>query len=278
VQRYACSLGQLQEWLDGKALSDITGRLVAEIIRARTAAGVTNGTIKRDLVALSSVVNFAVDQGWMESNPVLARMKRVKETREPIALPRPEDIALVVSRAPGMVKDLVAVAIATGAREDELLKARREDVDAANRQMTLVGKRGKRRTIDLAPFNGIRLVQSLPAYVGKSLLFWHSAGEDYKNFASQFSAIVDRTAEWAKANGVDFRPFRFHDLRHLHAVEWLRSGRSIYELQHRLGHASVKTTEGYLQAGYLTYEQQQAAKEAAPASAPARVPKAQRTG
>jgi integrase len=36
-----------------------------------------------------------------------------------------------------------------------------------------------------------------------------------------------------------FRRFRFHDLRHLHAVQWLQSGRSIYSLQQRLGHTSL---------------------------------------
>jgi hypothetical protein len=59
---------------------------------------------------------------------------------------------------------------------------------------------------------------------------------------------------------VGFRPFRFHDLRHLHAITWLKSGRSIYELQHRLGHASIKTTEGYLEAGYLAYDEIERAK------------------
>jgi integrase/recombinase XerD len=269
VKRYACSLGQLQPWLDGKYLADVDGRLIADIIRARTAARVTNATIKRDLVAVSSVLNYAIDQGWLESNPVLARMKRVKEARDPIVLPGDEDIALVVSRAPGMIKDIVAVAIATGAREEELLQATRSDVDASHARLTLVGKRGKRRTIDLNPFDGIRLVASLTAYVGKPLLFWHSAGEGYRNFSSQFAAIVARTAEYARQHGVSFRPFRFHDLRHLHAIAWLRSGRSIYELQHRLGHASIKTTEGYLVAGYLTYEQQEAAKAASPGAVPA---------
>jgi hypothetical protein len=43
----------------------------------------------------------ARDQGWLESNPVLARMRRVEEQRQPITLPRQEDIALVVERAPG---------------------------------------------------------------------------------------------------------------------------------------------------------------------------------
>jgi integrase/recombinase XerD len=258
VQRYACSLDQLRPFVDGRRLSEIDGRLVAEIIRARTADGVSNATIRRDLVALSSVVNFCLDQGWLESNPVLARMKRVTERRETIVLPRREDIDLVLARAPGMVKELIRAAMATGAREDELLRARRDDIDHGRRQMTLVGKRNKRRSISLDPFEGYALLRSLPTHVGTPLLFWHSTGESYKNFASQFSAIVARTAKWAAATGADFRAFTFHALRHWHAVHWLKSGRSIYALQHRLGHTSVKTTEVYLRCGYLTFEEQQA--------------------
>jgi integrase/recombinase XerD len=264
VARYACSLGQLKQWLDGKQLSDIDARLIAEIIRERQAASVTNATIKRDLVALSSVLNYAIDQGWIESNPALPRMKRVKEARVTIILPRAEDIELMRARAPGMIKNLIDAAIATGAREEELLQAERPDADLKAAQLTLTGKRGKRRTIDLNPFDGVRIIRDLPTFLGSPLLFWHSAGEDYKNFASQFNAIGRRTVAWAQQEGIDFRKFRFHDLRHLHAIEWLRSGRSIYELQHRLGHASIKTTEVYLEAGYLTYEQQEACKRAVP--------------
>ena len=53
-----------------------------------------------------------------------------------------------------------------------------------------------------------------------------------------------------------FRPFRFHDLRHRHAVDWLKAGRSIYDLRDRLGHTSVKTTEIYL--NFLTPEEKRA--------------------
>lgn len=260
VQRYACSLDQLRDFLDGKRLSEFNGRLIAEIIRARTAAGVSNATIKRDLVAVSSVINYAIDQGWIESNPVLARMRRVKEHRDPITLPRPEDIELVTERAPGMVKALLQVAMMTGARQDELLQARRDDVDHDRRQLTVTGKRGRRRTIALDPFEGYETLRALPAYVGSPLLFWHGSGAPYRNFSSQFAAVVRRTAEWARAHGVDFHPFRYHDLRHWHAVQWLKAGRSIYELKDRLGHTSVKTTEVYLRAGYLTFEEQEAVK------------------
>ena len=115
--------------------------------------------------------------------------------------------------------------------------------------------------IDLEPFGGYALISALPAYAGKPLLFWHSDGENYKNFAGNFSRTIRQTAAWAKANGVAFRPFRFHDLRHWHAVEWLKAGRSIYDLQRRLGHASIKTTEIYCE--YLTADEERIAKQQA---------------
>jgi len=157
-----------------------------------------------------------------------------------------------------MIKQIIEAAIRTGARQEELLSARREQVDHERQQLTLIGKRGKVRVIDLDPFDGYDLFKSLPAYVGKPFLFWHSDGENYKTFASQFLKIVVGTAKWATANGVEFRRFRFHDLRHLHAVEWLKSGRSIHDLQRRLGHTSVATTEGYC--AYLTAEEERVAK------------------
>jgi integrase/recombinase XerD len=149
AQRYACSLDQMRRWLDGKGLGEIDSRLVAEIVRSRSAAGVTNATIKRDLVALSSVINYAIDQGWRDDNPVLPRMRRIKEKREPIVLPHRAHVDLVIARCPGMVADIVRAAIVTGARQDELLKARREHIDHDRRQMALIGKGRKLRVISI---------------------------------------------------------------------------------------------------------------------------------
>ena len=115
-RRYACSLDQLQPYLDGKTLSAVDGRLVSEIAQARASAGVSNATIKRDLVALSSVMNFAIDQGWRDDNPVLPRLRRIKERRDPIVPPLRAHIDLVIARCPGMVADVVKVAMATGVR------------------------------------------------------------------------------------------------------------------------------------------------------------------
>lgn len=249
VTRYAVSIGQLAPYLGGKYLDEINGPLTADIIRGRRAQGVTDATIKRDLIALSSVMNFTIDQGWQESNPVLPRLGRIKERRDPIMLPRRVDIDKVITRAPGLFANMAAAALATGCRQEELADSRHSRLDRKAGRLTLVGKRNKLRVIDLAPFGGLEIFLSLPEGIANGYLFWHGNGERYSNVSSRFAGFVAEIA----ATDADFVPFRFHDLRHLHAVEWLRDGRSIYDLQWRLGHDSIKTTEKYLV--YLTPEE-----------------------
>jgi hypothetical protein len=89
----------------------------------------TGGFLKRDLGALSSVMNFAVLHEWKKINPVLPWLKSVKERRDPIVLPTDEDIALVTKMAPGNWPHLIQAALVTGAREDELVSAKRVQRD-----------------------------------------------------------------------------------------------------------------------------------------------------
>lgn len=263
-QEYYGGLAQVDQYVTGKALVEINGEVIAGIVRGRRASGVTNATIKRNLGALSALMNAAISQGWIDANPVLPILGRIKEKRDPIVLPERAHIDLVISRAPGMLADLIEAAVRTGAREDELLKLRRSDIDHQRRQMIVrrIGqggpKGGKTRYVDLAPFDAYDYLRALPAYAKSDLVFWHSDGASWENFASNFSALTRRAAEWAKENGVPFRRFRFHDLRHYHAVEFLKSGRDIYDLQKRLGHSSVKVTEMYL--AYLTAEEERVSK------------------
>jgi integrase/recombinase XerD len=255
VQRYATSLGVLAPFLDGKFLDEVDGRLVSEIIRTRQSVDdVRNATIKRDLTALSSVLTYAIAQDWIESNPVLPKLKLIRERRDPIVLPRAEDVQRLIDRAPGLFAMLIRAALATGCRQGELANAKWSQLDLGAKRLTVVGKGSKTRAVDLEPFGGVDVFASLPRGVADAPLFWHGNGQPYSTVASRFGFLVRHLAK----RHSDFRRFRFHDLRHLHAVEWLRSGRSIYNLQQRLGHSSIQVTEGYLK--YLTEDEQQAVK------------------
>jgi integrase/recombinase XerD len=250
AKRYLCSLGQLEPFLAGKTLADVKGELLTEIINGRRSTGATIATIKRDLVALSSVMGFAIDEGWIESNPVLPRLGRLKERRDPIALPDPAHIENVIQAAPRGLASLIHAAWKTGCRQAELAKAKRIHFSQERRQLTVVGKRNKMRTIDLSPEAAGALSA---AASGSEWLFVSEAGDRHRNAAASFHRLVQRQVG---QGGVT--PFRFHDLRHRFAVDYLKAGGSIYVLQQHLGHDSVKTTEVYLK--YLSPAEQLTAK------------------
>ena len=121
------SLGQLQPFLDGLYLDEVNGALVAEIIQKRQSQSVSNATIRRDLVALSSVMGYAIDQGWREDNPVMPRLGN--KEGDPIVLPDPNDIHRVIARAPAMFGKLIDAAWMTGCRLDELVRATHSRLD-----------------------------------------------------------------------------------------------------------------------------------------------------
>jgi len=262
-KRYAVSLQQLAGVLRPLYLDEINATTVSSLVKVRQASGVSIATIRRDLTALSSVLGYAEAMEWSEGNPALSWLRRLRERRDPIVLPEPSHVGRVIARAPGLLGALLRGYRATGCRLTELAYAKRPQLDHGRRQLTLRGKGNKVRAIELDPFGGYELLAALPSYLGEPWLFWHGAGEPYRNLSSRFSAIIAAEHQAAtKAAGPggtpDFRPFTVHQLRHLHAVEWLKSGRNIYDLQIRLGHRSIKTTELYLD--FLTPEEARIAK------------------
>ncbi len=89
-------------------------------------------------------------------------------------------------------------------------------------------------------------------------IFCREGGLPFAQAASDFTHLRRQVEAQAEREGQPFRRFRFHDLRHLYAVEALRRGVGIYDLSKHLGHTSVKTTEIYL--AFLTSDEAERAK------------------
>lgn len=274
ARRYAVSLRQLEPFLRDCFLDELDKKKMIEIVDGRRGTGAATATIRRDLTALASVLDYAIDRDWLatDHNVALARLKRLEEKRDPIMLPDEADIARVIKAAAPSLRPLIQAALATGCRISELVTAQRSRLDHTHKQLTVVGKGNKLRVIDLDVYGGYEVLRALPVRLNCKWLFWHHDGLPYRAASKHFHELVKQVAAdarkdadaKAKAAGIkpgdsDFRPFPFHNLRHLHAVRWLRDGRSIYDLQQRLGHTSVQTTEIYLK--YLPREQQLAAKK-----------------
>jgi integrase/recombinase XerD len=269
--RYCVSLMQIADFLEGKKLSQVTKGLIAEIVDKR-GREVSTATIKRDLGALSSVMQYACDRDWCENNPVLPWLRRLKERRDPIVEPRSEDIALMIERSRGMWPYIIEAAVRTGVREDALINLKRDAINPRG-ELSVLDKGNKFRVIELTK-DDRKFFAGIPAFVGKDWLFWRTTdkrvrkdsklkptfpGDPIEHPGPEFKREMHRVEKWAKENGVEFRPFAFHHLRHKFAIEFMRKGGNIYDLQKLMGHSTVKQTEEYLK--YLTPEQQRIATQ-----------------
>lgn len=256
ITRYVVSLGQVRTILDDLYVDEVTRKTMADIANR---GGITNATRRRDLTAVSSVIEWCIAQGWRDDNPARERSRAsIKERRDPIMLPNPIHIAMVVGEAPGNFAKMIRAAQYSGMREEELASLERPQVSAKRRAVDLTRTKTNRpRSVSLDD-RALGTITGTVPHLKTKWVFWHGNGERYANVASRFAAIVKRTAVKAEKAGNDFRRFRFHDLRHWFAVDYLRRGGSIYDLQQELGHESIKTTEVYLR--YLTPAEQQIAK------------------
>ncbi|WP_174286668.1 tyrosine-type recombinase/integrase [Sphingomonas bacterium] len=261
LKRYLVSLRQLRPFLDHLSIQDADAEALKEMIKARKRTGVKNATIRRDLTALSSVFNNAVDEGWIAENPTLALNRRriVPEKVVRIVLPREDMIADVFARIPERMRDMCELTRETGLRLDEVTNLKHTALDRHERTLTVEnGKGDKVRTVPLTAA-AERIIDRQPRFIGKPWAFWQGAGARITGVSSRLAGYTRRMAQKAARSGADFEPFSHHDFRHLFAVEYLRRQRgSIYDLQGEMGHDSISTTERYL--AFLTPDQAKAAK------------------
>jgi integrase/recombinase XerD len=257
--RYTQSLACVRKWLDDKLVHEIDNALLREIAKARAKHGITNATVRRDLTAISSVLGHCVDEGWIEENPAhMLDRSRFKERRQPIVLPRIDSIGQVFADR-SRFTDIAELSLETGMRQEEVAGLEHDRLDRKRKAATLEETKGNAvRQVSLSA-KAIEIIDRQPRHFKSKWVFWHGNGDRYESVDSSFYALVKRVARKAAQSGRDFRRFRFHDLRHLFAVNYLRERRgTIYALQQELGHKSIKTTEEYLR--HLTPEEQLAAK------------------
>lgn len=257
MKRYLVSLRQLDGILSPLHIDEINLRTIAAIARR---PGASNATRRRDITAVSVVLRWCVSQNWREDNPAAIWDRSViKERRDPITLPEPYDIDCVVAAAPGNFANLIRFAQHTGMREEECASLERRQIDLRRNAVALSKTKTNRlRSVPLDE-RAIGTMAGTPAHLSTPYVFWHGQGSRYSNVASRFAQITRNAVTRARAAGKPVpRRFRFHDLRHWYAVDYLRRGGSIYDLQQILGHASIKTTEIYL--AYLTPDEKAGAK------------------
>jgi len=143
---------------------------------------------------------------------------------------------LVKSKNP-MLKYIIPMLILTGARKREVLDAKWEDIDFLRNSWRIhTTKTGGARHVPLSE-GAVVLLKSVPRLRNCPWVFPNL------NTSKPFENIY---VSWNTARtNAGLPEVRVHDLRHSFASFVVNAGRSLYDVQHLLGHTQVKTTQRY---------------------------------
>jgi len=136
-----------------------------------------------------------------------------------------------------MLKYIVPMLILTGARKREVLDAKWQDFDIERSTWRIpTTKSGKARHVPLSD-GAIAVLSSLPMKQHSDYVFANP--KTNRPYVSVYYS-------WHTARKLaGLSDVRMHDLRHSFASLLINSGRTLYEVQHILGHTQVKTTQRY---------------------------------
>lgn len=261
ARRYGVSLKWLTDKYGDAVMDEIGREELSGFESWRRALGVSNPTIRRDLMCLSAVFTFCEDKGWRDdgTNPVPGYLKRRKKKGLTESPPRErylteDEEARLLAVASPLQCEAIILSIDTGLRRGELLSLTWAQVDFVKGVIrTTVDTKGRRsRLAPLPPRSAALLAQKRAQRLQSFFVFpgRDDANKPTATLQNGFKAAVQRAGlpetDW-------------HDLRRTAGCRWLqRDGMSMEQVAQLLGHKSVTTTEKH----YAFLDEETAAREA----------------
>jgi len=129
--------------------------------------------------------------------------------------------------------------LSTGARLNEALRARWQDIDRANRVWRIPARTSKSKRVRSVPLNdsALEVLAQLDTEGNHEHLFVN------RRTGKQFVSLHKVWRELRSRAGLPH--LRIHDLRHQYASFLVNSGRTLYEVQQILGHSDPSVTQRY---------------------------------
>jgi integrase/recombinase XerD len=251
---YAADLAQLCAYHQG-GVQTITAEVLRNFFEVHL--HLSPATRARKQAAVACFLTWAYQHELIDNNPML-KIERVQlDPPEPRGVGR-EQVERILKTIPAKCQRdqlFFRLLLETGLRISEGLSLYVEDLDLSldNEHLTIVGKRGKRRTILL---DDPHLVQQLRAYLKRTgykhgLLF--RAEKNGRGGPIRYQSMQERWDRYRTQAGVDCTP---HQLRHTHATELVNGGVSLPTIRKRLGHKNLQTTLRYAEQADSTSDQE----------------------
>ena len=197
-------------------------------------------TANRIVETMRRAYNLAMQWGLVEKNPVSGIRFHQENNKRHRYLSGDElkrFLQALESEANQVAADLFRFLLMTGARREEAIQARWDDVDLLTQQWRIPQtKSGRSRHVFLNA-GALEVLSHRQKLANNPFIFTGAIlGKPINNPVKAFARVLKHAA---------INDFRIHDLRHTHASIAINNGASLYEVQHLLGHASSTTTSRY---------------------------------
>lgn len=223
-------------------LNQLTRKAAQDFHLALPAQGLSKTTADHHIKVLRRALNLAVGWGFIEKNPIVGVQQYNEDTRIERYMNDDElERLLTVLRSDGnrTVCLIVMFLLSTGCRRNEALQATWRNVDRGQRVWRIPATNSKSKRMRSVPLNDSAL------YVLDQL---GTEGEFEHLFVNRQTRLPYTTVMkvWERLRAkADLPELRLHDLRHQAASLMVSNGRTLYEVQAILGHASPTVTQRY---------------------------------
>lgn len=186
--------------------------------------------------------NHAVTENYLPASPA-KNVRPVKEATKPVRVFLKEEFRSIVNVMPDYWKNLVKVAIYTGARAGEITRIKVRDIDVENRNPNVTirstqsnpTKSKKSRVVPL-PKNSLDFFSEM--IKGKNLEEHLLKNAHGKAWSSLW--VSKGFARHVKKAGI--KDCSFHDLRRTYGAWLVMEGADLVTVQENLGHSDIKVT------------------------------------
>lgn len=204
----------------------------------------------REIISLGKqVMNYALRKKYITENIIAPEIRMASSRRlATMTLKQMLKVFAIIHRSDKrnhMNKLLLATAMSTGLRHEDLARMKKEDINFDDETILIHGtKHGAQRYVPIHP----KLIEYLKKWTDvleEGQYVFHRKNQKIKTPAATFQRAINRVVTGNKTKPLKYR-ITFHSIRHSFATLALEKGLSIVELQKQLGHKRLETTMIYL--------------------------------
>lgn len=226
----------------GRKLSEIDAKDLMMFQNQKLIEGYQPSSVNRMTVLLKYIVNCSMrwgfrerDRDWAED---VSELRNIRSRERFLTQAEAVRLFQVLNAHPDWIAaSCIQLLLLTGARKSELLFAKWDYLDWNSQTLIVpLSKSGSSRHIFLGQ-SALKIFKELQHRGGQSFIFC-AQGQDYP--------VKHLQRVWYEVRArAGLTDVRLHDLRHSYASFLVGQGRSLFEVQKLLGHASSKTTLKY---------------------------------